>query len=167
MSVSGLYIHPVKSLRAVSVTKSALDDKGLAGDRRLMIVYPLPLPPWKEQWDIEKDTTHRFLTQRQCPSLARVKAIYSGEDAQALLLSYGDKILEVALAQKSSNAEKRFSYRAGIWDDQVLVEDMGEIFLRFLFSGFLDSRRTGTFFTHVASIYDINLNDSVKRLNNI
>lgn len=117
-SVSALYIHPVKSLRAVSVEKADLDSKGFVGDRRLMIVYPAPLPAWKEKWD-DKDATHGFLTQRQCPSLARVIATREKDE---LTLSYENKTLKLSMIPSSPKQ----SYRAKIWDDQVMVDDLGD-----------------------------------------
>ena len=117
-TVSGLYIHPVKSLRAVSVQQAQLDDKGFVGDRRLMIVYPAPLPAWKKTWE-KKDVTHRFLTQRQCPSLARVSATI---DKENLTLTYEETTLTLSLASPSP----RQFHRAKIWDDEVLVDDLGD-----------------------------------------
>lgn len=118
-TVTALYVHPVKSLRAVSCQEAELDAKGFVGDRRLMIVYPLPLPTWKEKFD-SHDISHRFLTQRQCPSLARVVAILENDH---LVLTYGTKTLQVPVQEPAS--PKR-TYRAGIWDDTVAVDDMGD-----------------------------------------
>jgi uncharacterized protein len=119
-TVSGLYIHPVKSLRAVSLTTAELDLKGFVGDRRLMIVYPIPLPLWKEKFD-SKDTSHRFLSQRKCPSLARVSATFEGN---CVTLNYANKSLSVSLVDPSMISRK--SLRASVWDDQVVVEDLGD-----------------------------------------
>lgn len=118
--ISALYIHPVKSLRAVSVKHAEMDSKGFVGDRRLMVVFPAPLPEWKDKFD-PNDTTHRFLTQRQCPSLARVVATLVGKDK--LTLEYNQTTIELPLEPPSSPKQ---SYRAGIWDDQVTVDDLGD-----------------------------------------
>jgi uncharacterized protein YcbX len=118
-AVSSLFIHPVKSLRAVSVQEAELDAKGFVGDRRLMIVYPAPLPAWKDKFD-PSDTTHRFLTQRQCPSLARVVATLG---KNSLTLQYQKTTIQVALEPQEAPKQ---SYRAGIWDDQVTVDDLGD-----------------------------------------
>jgi uncharacterized protein YcbX len=118
-AVSGLFIHPVKSLRAVSLTQVELDAKGFVGDRRYMLVYPAPLPAWKSEWG-PTDTTHRFLSQRQCPSLATVVAKLENE---TLVLEWGkNKALSLSLEPPSPKQ----SYKAGIWDDQVSVDDMGD-----------------------------------------
>src|SRR5260221_432818 len=56
MHLSGLFIHPVKSLRACAVTSAEVDALGLVGDRRFLVV----------------DGSGRFLTQRTLPRMALV-----------------------------------------------------------------------------------------------
>ncbi len=56
MHLTGLFIHPVKSLRACAVTSAEVDALGLVGDRRFMVV----------------DEHGRFLTQRTAPRMARI-----------------------------------------------------------------------------------------------
>eukprot|EP00980_Cylindrotheca_fusiformis_P031439 scaffold26366_cov117-Cylindrotheca_fusiformis.AAC.10 len=119
-SVTGVFVHPVKSCRAVSLPQAKLDEKGFYGDRRFMVVYPAPRWP--------DDTRHRFLTQRQCPSLATIVAKI---DETCLILECGDKSIEIPL-QLEGTDQKRKTYEAGIWDDQVTVEDMGDEAAKFL-----------------------------------
>ena len=57
MHLSGLFIHPVKSLRGCAVTTADVDVLGLVGDRRFMVV----------------DENGRFLTQRTLPRMALVE----------------------------------------------------------------------------------------------
>ena len=120
VAVSALYIHPVKSLRAISVPHAELDAKGFVGDRRFMVVFPALLPPWKDTWG-PHDSTHRFLAQRHCPSLARVVATVNEKD-NYLSLTYDQTMVQVPLEQ----LEPKILYRAAIWEDQVTVEDMGD-----------------------------------------
>lgn len=54
--VSGLFIYPVKSLRGIAVSEASLDDYGLAGDRRFLVV----------------DASNQFLTQRTLPRMALI-----------------------------------------------------------------------------------------------
>lgn len=68
MHVSGLFIHPVKSLRAMSVPTVELDPLGVVGDRRFMVV----------------DEQGRFLTQR---TLARMALLEAKLTHDALILS--------------------------------------------------------------------------------
>mmetsp|Transcript_47575 Transcript_47575/g.115903 ORF Transcript_47575/g.115903 Transcript_47575/m.115903 type:complete len:429 (+) Transcript_47575:174-1460(+) len=141
--VSGVFVYPVKSLRAVSLETSKLDSKGLVDDRRFMVVYELPLPEWKiqsgEGWTLG-ETSHRFLTQRQCPSLATITAkITYDEDkkTEVLVLSSDKKTMpkkttKVSIPLSKESPMSNQVYRAGIWDDTVLVEDMGEGIADFL-----------------------------------
>jgi uncharacterized protein YcbX len=52
--LSALYIYPVKSLRGIAASTAALDEFGLVGDRRFLVV----------------DEQNRFLTQRTLPRMA-------------------------------------------------------------------------------------------------
>src|SRR5687768_2974916 len=64
MHVSGLFIHPVKSLRAVSVPSVELDALGIVGDRRFMVV----------------DENGRFLTQRSLSRMALVETTLTRDE---------------------------------------------------------------------------------------
>jgi uncharacterized protein YcbX len=54
LSISELYIYPVKSLGGISLKSATLTDRGFQYDRRWMLV----------------DGNHRFLSQREIPSMA-------------------------------------------------------------------------------------------------
>lgn len=69
MHISSLHIYPVKGCRAVDLSEAAIERRGLAHDRRWMIV----------------DATGRFVSQREIPRLATVTA---GIDGGALRLSH-------------------------------------------------------------------------------
>jgi uncharacterized protein YcbX len=58
MHVAGIRIYPVKSGRGIPVAEATVETRGLAGDRRWMIV----------------DATGRFVSQRELPALARLVA---------------------------------------------------------------------------------------------
>jgi len=126
ISVSGLFVHPVKSLQSISLQESTLDRKGLKDDRRFMVVYELALPVYRTKWE-KGDTTHRFLTQRQCPSLATISATIEESNAERVLVLEqkvkGGKKLEIPLGKTSRTKQ---TYLAGIWDDVVAVDDMGD-----------------------------------------
>lgn len=66
--VSGLFIYPVKSCRGLALTTAELDELGLAGDRRFLVV----------------DEAGKFLTQR---THARMARIATALDAERLTLS--------------------------------------------------------------------------------
>ena len=133
-SVSGIFVHPVKSMRSIPLQQSTLDRKGLTNDRRFMVVFELALPPYKEKWE-DGDTTHRFLTQRQCPSLATVTATIDASGKEKILVlerkipKRATKKVCIPLKNQSTSGRR---YLAGIWDDVVAVEDMGEEAAAFL-----------------------------------
>ncbi len=56
VTLTGLFLYPVKSLRGCSVASASVDALGLIGDRRFLVV----------------DETGRFLTQRTLPRMALV-----------------------------------------------------------------------------------------------
>jgi uncharacterized protein len=142
--VSSIFVHPVKSMRAISLDESKLDGKGLVDDRRFMVVYELPLPAWKkpgETWS-DFETSHRFLTQRQCPSLATIVATMTTNDNnnkrgrtndEVLILScMTPKKTTVVIPLSNESPTSTQVYRAGIWEDTVLVQDMGDEAAEFL-----------------------------------
>ena len=57
LSISELYIYPVKSLGGIAVNEVQLTDRGFEYDRRWMLV----------------DEQHQFLTQRTFPQLALLR----------------------------------------------------------------------------------------------
>ena len=57
MKVLSAFIYPVKSMRAVASTTLELDEKGIVGDRRWMVI----------------DAEGRFVTQRTVPALVRLQ----------------------------------------------------------------------------------------------
>jgi uncharacterized protein YcbX len=57
MHLAGIFIYPVKSLRGVAVAGAAVDELGLEGDRRFMVVDPAGM----------------FLTQRSLPRMALIE----------------------------------------------------------------------------------------------
>ena len=70
-------VRKVKSLRPVSLFETRFDKHGLVNDRRLMIVRPDPRASdhhHRDRGDGESPASHRFLTQRQSPSLATIEA---------------------------------------------------------------------------------------------
>lgn len=57
MKVLSAFLYPVKSMRAVATTTLELDEKGIVGDRRWMVI----------------DAEGRFVTQRTVPALVRLQ----------------------------------------------------------------------------------------------
>lgn len=63
MNVSGLFVYPIKACAGSAQTQARLTPRGLAHDRWMMVV----------------DADGRFLTQRECPTLALVTPTLDGE----------------------------------------------------------------------------------------
>lgn len=116
----------VKSLRAIEVKSAVVEEKGFMGDRVFMLVTPLPLPVWGSFGP--KDATHRFFTQRQCPSLATVVATI--KDGTMTLSSYklNGKKVSFSITPKADAAK----YRSTLWDSIVKVQDLGDVAAKFL-----------------------------------
>lgn len=112
----------------MSVKEAELDGKGFINDRRFMLVTPAPLPIYGEF--LASDATHRFLTQRTCPSLATVTATIKNDQ---LTLSYQlpRKALSTIIISTKPLANAPL-YRASVWDDLVQVRDMGDEVADFL-----------------------------------
>jgi len=63
MRITALNIFPIKGCRGVTLQSAAVDDLGLAGDRRLMVV----------------DDSGRFISQREIAALATIQPVLDAE----------------------------------------------------------------------------------------
>ncbi len=79
ISVTGLFLYPLKSARGIALPEATLSDRGFLHDRRFMAV----------------DLDGNMLTQREVPALARVETALG---ADALLLSCDGRRIAVPLA---------------------------------------------------------------------
>lgn len=125
--VTSLHIHPIKSLRSISVNSAKLSPLGLDGDRLLMITRPSA-----------STNQHRFLTQRQCPKLATIccslptqvhhKNEYGKIIPKTVMeLSNDSKTSKIIVdVSPVSLSQYPVRYRAGIWDEIVQVVDVGD-----------------------------------------
>lgn len=109
MRVSGLFLYPVKGLQGVAVDEAVLEARGLAGDRRWMVADP----------------AGRFLTRREVPLMARVRA---APIADGVLLSHA-ALGSCAVATPAPEAP---AVAARIWRDTVTLRDAGEAAATFL-----------------------------------
>jgi uncharacterized protein len=133
--------HTVKSLKAISLIEATLEERGFEDDRRFMLVIPAPLPAWGH-FRPDIDPTHRFLTQRQCPSLARISAKIGAvvdTDTHAhhnrLIMScdlVSNEICSVPLTSSIRKSDNETLYLASLWDDLVTVRDMGDEIARYV-----------------------------------
>lgn len=129
-TVSGLYVYPVKSLRAVSISTSKIDSLGLQYDRRFMIVRPIPPSPFEIN---PPKITHRFFTQRQAPILATISTTLPDTKNGKITLSHKATNTQISFPTSVDHILSRPNrYHAGIWDDSVEVADMGDEVAQFL-----------------------------------
>lgn len=73
MRVKSLHIYPVKGCRGIDLNEAAIERRGLAHDRRYMIV----------------DATGRFITQREQPKLATIETAIDNNGALSLSVAGG------------------------------------------------------------------------------
>lgn len=97
--LSAIYRYPVKSCRGLSVPETELDDYGVAGDRRWMVVDP----------------KGRFLSQRRFPRMALIGAHERGDGLVLSAPGMGD--IEVTPGGTA--------WQARVWGDDVAVLDCG------------------------------------------
>ncbi len=96
LSISQLYIYPIKSLGGIAVATANLTSRGLQHDRRLMLA----------------DENNRFLTQREHPAMALLQPVLA---ANGLYIHQKKNQLEPLFipAQPTSGQ----SVIATVWDD--------------------------------------------------
>jgi uncharacterized protein len=101
--LSGLFIYPIKSARGIALPEAELTPRGLAYDRRFMLV----------------DADGVFLTQRQLPAMARL--VTSIDAWRQLRVSFDDLApLELPL---TPDAGPRCEVR--VFQDRVTAIDLG------------------------------------------
>jgi hypothetical protein len=73
--LQSIHLYPVKSLRGINVTSAEVDELGLVGDRRFLVVDP---------------NTGRFITQRTEPQTALVSTAITDELLKLSAEGYGE-----------------------------------------------------------------------------
>ena len=111
-TVSGLFVHPVKSCAGVALREARLMDTGLDLDRAWMVV----------------DAEGRFVTQRELPRMALVQPQI--KTLEVVLRAPGMLALHLGINQVDAPA------RVQVWGDTVDAWDMGGVAAQW-FSDFL------------------------------
>jgi uncharacterized protein len=101
LTVSELFIYPVKSLGGIALDSAALTDRGFAYDRRWMLV----------------DTNNRFISQREYPSLALLQAELSPGSLHIFHKNNPGQSIDVPLAPPAPE-----TMMAAVWDDLCAVQ---------------------------------------------
>jgi uncharacterized protein YcbX len=98
LSISHLYVYPIKSLGGIELTEARLTDRGIEHDRRWMLV----------------DENNRFLTQREFPQMALLRtAIHANE------LTVYEKANEADTIRVNLKPTETATLRVQVWDDVV------------------------------------------------
>jgi len=100
LTLSEIWIYPIKSLAGIRVKQANVKQKGLEGDRRWMLM----------------DETGRFITQREHPNLALFDLSVSDNGLQVVSRVTLHKLLIQDHANRTGT-----EYTATIWDDEVKV----------------------------------------------
>ncbi len=108
ITLAAIWRYPVKSLCGARVEEATIDERGIVGDRRFMVV----------------DAGGRFVTQRERPELARLVPRLAG--GRLAIEAPGGARVEVATA---GPGEPR---TVTIWGDAVAAEDAGDAAAAFL-----------------------------------
>ena len=111
MRITGLCVYPVKGCRGVDAPEAALSETGFVGDRQFVIV----------------DEKGLFLTQRDCPELARIEVHYRGDNLVLSMAGHGDLTVPVR-----GNAGQR---QIQVWSAKGIADDAGDDAALWLRSG--------------------------------
>ena len=115
LTLSGLYLHPIKSCAGIAVDEALLIETGLEHDRAWMVV----------------DAQGEFLTQRQLPRMALVRPTLRASDV--VLRAPGMLALHLLLDGVEAPC------RVKVWNDTVAAFDMGDLAAQW-FSDYLGHR---------------------------
>ncbi|MEQ9229638.1 MAG: MOSC N-terminal beta barrel domain-containing protein, partial [Cyclobacteriaceae bacterium] len=105
LTLSEIWIYPVKSLGGIRVDCAKVLGKGLEYDRRYMLV----------------DENHQFMTQRFMPEMARFKLAFGVDNFR---ISHNEDTLEIPKSFDGNGSEDTYS----IWADTVQGRELGDKF---------------------------------------
>jgi uncharacterized protein len=106
VTLTGLFVYPLKSARGIALREATLGDRGLAHDRRFMLV----------------DEQSRFVTQRELPRMATLGTALRDEGSTGeLVLTCEGRELVVPLRPVHGTTR-----RVRIFKDEVDALDLGE-----------------------------------------
>lgn len=106
--LNSIHLYPVKSLRGIDAASAEVDELGLVGDRRFLVVEP---------------QTGRFITQRTVPQMALVSTALDQARGLLVLSAEGHGEISIPLAP-DPQAELR---PVSVWSSTgMLAEDCGD-----------------------------------------
>lgn len=98
LTISELFIYPIKSLSGVKVNSAEITDRGFKYDRRWMLI----------------DENNRFLSQREVARMALIKVTIT---EKYLLATYQSKSIEIPLCTDNKEV-----INVNIWDDECVAQ---------------------------------------------
>lgn len=101
LQLSGLTIYPVKSAAGIALTQGEVAARGLAGDRRWMVVDP----------------QGKFITQRQVPAMALIQVSLGAETLRLSAPGQSSLVLPSSLGDAAGAKELTVE----IWGDRCLA----------------------------------------------
>jgi uncharacterized protein YcbX len=117
-TVSQLFVYPIKSCRGIAVEAAAVESRGLAGDRRYMLV----------------DANGRFVTQRQHPRMALIGVSRDGD--AWLVEAPGQEPLRLPVSMSASVMVAASTCQVRIWR-QTVEATLADADTNIWFSSFL------------------------------
>jgi uncharacterized protein YcbX len=99
--ISELYIYPIKSLSGIAVEKAQVTEKGLAYDRRWLLV----------------DMNNRFLTQREFAQMALLQQVIEGDELR-VTHKLNKRSISISLNPVAGASRGTVT----IWDDTCIAE---------------------------------------------
>lgn len=101
LTISELFIYPVKSLGGIAVNRAVLTDRGFEYDRRWMLV----------------DGNNRFMSQREHPAMALLQVQLSATGLRIYHKAYSGQSVDIPLTPPSGQR-----VAAQVWDDVCEVQ---------------------------------------------
>lgn len=105
LTISKLFIYPIKSLRGISLQSACVTDRGLQNDRRWMIV----------------DENNQFLSLRTIPKMALLKVEMNDGGLKVISLEHAGNDFQILFDQEESNMEI-----VTIWNATVEAKRVGK-----------------------------------------
>lgn len=105
LTISKLFIYPIKSLRGISVQSSLVTDRGLQNDRRWMIV----------------DENNKFLSLRTIPKMALLKVELQDRGLKVISLEHDGNYFHIQFDQDENDLES-----VTIWNATVEAKRVGK-----------------------------------------
>ena len=105
LTISELFIYPIKSLRGISLQSACVTDRGLQNDRRWMIV----------------DENNQFLSLRTIPKMALLKVEMNDRGLKVISLEHAGNDFYFLFDQQDNNPES-----VTIWNATVEAKRVGK-----------------------------------------